>query len=41
MIYGPEHKEFMSSLSKFIAQEINPHVDQWEEDGIFPAHELF
>ncbi|MFT6556277.1 acyl-CoA dehydrogenase family protein [Sneathiella sp.] len=41
MIYGPEHKEFMNSLSKFIDQEINPYVDQWEEDGIFPAHDLF
>ena len=41
MLYGPEHKEFMSSLSKFIEQEINPYVDEWEEDGIFPAHELF
>lgn len=41
MIYGPEHKEFMNSLSKFIDQEINPHVDAWEEEGIFPANELF
>jgi citronellyl-CoA dehydrogenase len=41
MIYGPEHKEFMNPLSKFIDQEINPYVDQWEEDGIFPAHDLF
>ncbi|WP_169543257.1 acyl-CoA dehydrogenase family protein [Sneathiella aquimaris] len=41
MIYGPEHKEFMNSLSKFIDQEINPYVDQWEEEGIFPAHDLF
>ncbi|MEH6474579.1 MAG: acyl-CoA dehydrogenase family protein [Sneathiella sp.] len=41
MLYGPEHKEFMSSLSKFIEQEINPYVDAWEDEGIFPAHELF
>jgi len=41
MIYGPEHKEFMNSLSKFIDQEINPNVDAWEEEGIFPANELF
>ncbi|MEP3247605.1 MAG: acyl-CoA dehydrogenase family protein [Sneathiella sp.] len=41
MIYGPEHKEFMNSLSKFIDQEINPHVDEWEDAGIFPANELF
>ncbi len=41
MLYGPEHKEFMNSLSKFIEQEINPYVDEWEDEGIFPAHELF
>ena len=41
MIYGPEHKEFMKNLSKFIDQEINPYVDEWEAEGIFPAHELF
>ena len=29
------------ALQKFIAAEINPHVDQWEEDEIFPAHEVF
>ncbi|MCF8466468.1 MAG: acyl-CoA dehydrogenase family protein [Sneathiella sp.] len=41
MIYGPEHKELMRSLSKFIDQEINPNVDAWEAEGMFPAHELF
>ncbi|WP_288904575.1 acyl-CoA dehydrogenase family protein [uncultured Sneathiella sp.] len=41
MIYGPEHQELIRSLTKFIDQEINPHVDQWETEGAFPAHELF
>lgn len=41
MIYGPEHQELMRSLAKFIDQEINPHVDAWEEEGQFPAHEIF
>ncbi len=41
MIYGPEHQELMRSLTKFIDQEINPHVDAWEEEGQFPAHEIF
>ncbi|MDF2365681.1 acyl-CoA dehydrogenase family protein [Sneathiella sp.] len=41
MIYGAEHRELIRSLSKFIDQEINPHVDEWEKDGAFPAHELF
>jgi citronellyl-CoA dehydrogenase len=41
MAFTPEHDELRRSLQKFIAAEINPHVDQWEEAGIFPAHELF
>lgn len=41
MIYGPEHQEIIRSLTKFIDQEINPYVDEWEADGAFPAHELF
>ncbi|MAZ01705.1 MAG: acyl-CoA dehydrogenase [Sneathiella sp.] len=41
MIYGPEHRELIRSLGKFIDQEINPHVDEWEAAGAFPAHELF
>src|SRR5918994_3085459 len=29
------------ALQKFIAAEINPFVDEWENNDIFPAHELF
>jgi citronellyl-CoA dehydrogenase len=28
-------------VRKFIDAEINPYVEEWEEAGIFPAHELF
>ncbi len=41
MKFTPEHDELRRSLQKFIASEINPHVDEWENAGIFPAHELF
>jgi citronellyl-CoA dehydrogenase len=41
MLFTPEHEELRRSLQKFIAAEVNPHVDQWEAAGIFPAHELF
>jgi citronellyl-CoA dehydrogenase len=41
MLFTPEHEELRRSLQKFIAGEINPHVDEWEEVGIFPAHPLF
>ncbi|XP_064109095.1 probable acyl-CoA dehydrogenase 6 [Macrobrachium nipponense] len=39
--YGNEHRELQNSLKKLIATEINPHVDKWEAEGQFPAHEVF
>jgi citronellyl-CoA dehydrogenase len=41
MLFTAEHEEVRRSLQKFIATEINPHIDEWEDAGIFPAHELF
>ncbi len=37
----PQHEELRRSLIKFIDTEINPHVDKWEENPPFPAHEVF
>ena len=36
-----EHKELKRNLKRFIVDEINPHVDEWEAAEIFPAHEVF
>jgi citronellyl-CoA dehydrogenase len=41
MLYTQEHLELQRSVKKFIETEINPHVDEWEDAEIFPAHELF
>jgi citronellyl-CoA dehydrogenase len=41
MLFTAEHDDVRRSLQKFIASEINPHVDTWEDAGAFPAHELF
>jgi citronellyl-CoA dehydrogenase len=41
MLFSADHDEPRRILQKFIASEINPHVDEWEKAGIFPAHELF
>jgi len=41
MLFTPEHKELKRTVERFCAQEINPHVDEWEEAGIFPAAEVF
>ncbi|QDQ85039.1 acyl-CoA dehydrogenase family protein [Paraburkholderia megapolitana] len=41
MLFTQEHEEIVRTVKRFIEQEINPHVDEWEEAGIFPAHEVF
>ncbi len=41
MIFTEQHREFQRTVGKFIETEINPHVDDWERDGFFPAHEVF
>jgi acyl-CoA dehydrogenase len=34
--YQAEHKIFRETLRKFLDQEIRPHVEDWEEEGIVP-----
>ncbi len=41
MQFTEQHRALSESVKKFVANEINPHVDEWEREGIFPAHELF
>jgi len=41
MQFTQEHEELKRTVERFVANEINPHVDEWEAAGIFPAHELF
>jgi len=36
-----EHEELKRNLKRFIEDEINPHVDEWEAAEMFPAHEVF
>ncbi len=41
MQFTSEHDQFRKVVRSFVENEINPYVDQWEQDRIFPAHELF
>jgi citronellyl-CoA dehydrogenase len=41
MLFTADHVEPRRILQKFIAAEINPFVDEWEKNDIFPAHALF
>ena len=36
-----EHEELKRNLKRFIEDEINPHVDEWEAAEMFPALEVF
>ena len=36
-----QHNEIQRTLSRFITEQINPYVDAWEDEGQFPAHEVF
>ena len=41
MQFTHEHEEIQRTLKRFIDEEINPHVDEWEAAEAFPAHEVF
>jgi len=41
MLFTADHEEPRRILQKFIANEINPFVDEWEKADIFPAHQVF
>jgi citronellyl-CoA dehydrogenase len=41
MRFTDEHRQLAKTVKDFIEKEVNPHVDQWERDGAFPAHEVF
>ena len=36
-----EHEAIKRTLKRFITDEINPHVEEWEAAEAFPAHEVF
>ncbi len=40
MILTHEHKELYRTVKKFVEDELNPHIPEWERDGIWPAHEV-
>ncbi len=41
MQLSDEHLELRRTVERFVEQELNPHVDEWEAAGIFPAREVF
>src|SRR5437870_9477570 len=41
MRFSEEHTQLRKTVRDFVDKEINPHVERWERDGAFPAHEVF
>lgn len=41
MKWTEDHLAIRNTIDRFIDSEINPHVDEWEAAGRFPAHDLF
>lgn len=38
--FTEEHEMFRKSVRRFVEQELNPHCDEWEAAGSWPAHEV-
>jgi citronellyl-CoA dehydrogenase len=41
MRLSPEHAALRDTVRRFVATEIEPHAEEWEQRGEFPAHDLF
>jgi citronellyl-CoA dehydrogenase len=36
-----EHDTFRDTVRRFVRERVNPHVDEWERNGMMPLHEIF
>jgi citronellyl-CoA dehydrogenase len=41
MLLSIEHKQLMDTVTRFVKEELNPHVPEWERAEQFPSHEIF
>lgn len=41
MQFTDEHRQFRKVVREFFEREINPHIDEWEELGMMPLHDIF
>ncbi len=41
MQFTHEHREIQKTLKRFIDEQINPRVDEWEAAEMMPLHEIF
>ncbi|MBE0691926.1 MAG: acyl-CoA dehydrogenase family protein [Aquamicrobium sp.] len=36
-----DHEQIRDTVRRWAAEKVNPHVERWEEEEIFPAHQVF
>ncbi|TRZ99636.1 MAG: acyl-CoA dehydrogenase [Rhodocyclaceae bacterium] len=41
MQFTSEHRQLSDTVTRFVREELNPHVDAWEAAEEFPTHEVF
>ncbi len=41
MQFTAEHRQLADTVSRFVREELNPHVPAWEAAEEFPSHEVF
>ncbi|MDX2171074.1 MAG: acyl-CoA dehydrogenase family protein [Deltaproteobacteria bacterium] len=39
--FTAEQQAFQQTIRDFFEHEVNPHIDTWERERIFPAHQVF
>ncbi len=39
--FTDEHDQFRQLVRSFVTKEVNPHIPQWEREGMMPLHDLF
>ncbi len=39
--FTKDHNLVRKAVAEFVKKEINPNVDQWEEEGMTPLHDIF
>ena len=39
--FNKDHEMVRRAVKEFVDKEINPYIDEWEEQGIAPLHDLF
>ena len=41
LYFNENHEMVRRAIRDFVIKEVNPRLDEWEEDGIAPLHEIF